>query len=200
MATPPQRRWSAGHWLVRPANLKPFEPAGAVVGRTRTQLWWGCLVGAAVGRNIASSMRRALAFLGVLAVLAASAGVAYAATVTYTGSTSQSQPFKLVLRPDGVRFRLSWRAGCGDGGKPFSAETASQRALPLHAAHFSSRETYDAKASDGATVHYAIVISGAVRRRGATGTWQAVASGPYKDGGTYRCDTGKVTWRARRGG
>ena len=90
-------------------------------------------------------MRRALAFLGVLAVLAASAGVAYAG-------------------------------------------------------HFSSRETYDAKASDGATVHYAIVISGAVRRRGATGTWQAVASGPYKDGGTYRCDTGKVTWRAHPGG
>jgi hypothetical protein len=154
----------------------------------------------AVGHNIVSSMRRALAFLCVLAVLAATAGVAYAATVTYTGSTSQSQPFKLVLRPDGVRFRLSWRAGCGDGGKPFSAETASQRALPVHAAHFSSRETYDAKASDGATVHYAIVIAGAVRRRGATGTWQAVASGPYKDGGTYRCDTGKVTWRARRGG
>jgi hypothetical protein len=175
-----------------------FAPEDAA--RTRTQLSSGCLVGAAVGLNIASSMRRALAFLGVLAVLAASAGVAYAATVTYTGSTSQSQPFKLVLRPDGVRFRLSWRAGCGDGGKPFSAETASQRALPVHAAHFSSRETYDAKASDGATVHYAIVIAGAVRRRGATGTWQAVASGPYKDGGTYRCDTGKVTWRARRGG
>jgi hypothetical protein len=167
---------------------------------TRTQLSSGCLVGAAVGLYIASGMRRALAFLGVLAVLASTAGVAYAATVTYTGSTSQSQPFKLVLRPDGVRFRLSWRANCGDGGKPFSAETASQRALPVHAAHFSSRETYDAKASDGATVHYAIVIAGAVRRRGATGTWQAVASGPYKDGGTYRCATGKVTWRARTGG
>src|SRR4051794_37289684 len=44
--------------------------------------------GAAVGRNIASCMRRALTFLSVLAVLAATAGVAYAATVTYTGSTS----------------------------------------------------------------------------------------------------------------
>ena len=145
-------------------------------------------------------MRRALAFLSVLAVLAATAGVAYAAIATYTGATSQSQRFKLVLGPDGVRFRISWRAACGDGGKPFSAETASQRALAVHAAHFSSRESYNAKASDGANGHYAIVIAGAVRHRGATGTWQAVASGPYKDGGTYRCETGRVTWRARRGG
>jgi len=145
-------------------------------------------------------MRRALALLGVLVVLAPGAGVAYAATVTYTGSTSQSEPFKLVLGPDGVRVRISWSAECGDGGKPFSAQTASQRALAVHAAHFSSRESYDAKASDGATVHYAIVIAGAVRHRGATGTWQAVASGPYKDGGTYKCETGKVTWRARPGG
>ncbi|MFL5835657.1 MAG: hypothetical protein ACJ76K_03595 [Solirubrobacteraceae bacterium] len=153
-----------------------------------------------MGLYIASGKRRALALLGVVAVVAATADVAYGATVTYTGSTSQSQPFKLVLRPDGVRFRLSWRANCGDGGKPFSAETASQRALPVHAGQFSSRETYDAKASDGATVHYTILIAGAVRRRGATGTWQAVASGPYKDRGTYRCDTGRVTWRARPGG
>jgi hypothetical protein len=145
-------------------------------------------------------MRRALTLLSVLAVLAATAGVAYAATVTYFGSTSQSEPFKLVLGPDGVRFRISWNADCGDGGKPFSAQTASQRALAIRAAHFSSRESYDAKASDGATVHYAIVIAGTVRRQSTTGIWQAVASGPYKDGGTYTCDTGKVSWRARRAG
>jgi hypothetical protein len=146
-------------------------------------------------------MRRALVLLGGLAVLAATAGLAYAATtLTYMGSTSQDQPFKLVRSSDGVRFRVSWSADCGDGGKPFQAETASARPLGVHAAHFSSRESYDAKASDGATVHYEIAIAGAVHRRGATGTWQAVASGPYKDGGTYKCDTGKVTWRARRGG
>ena len=149
-----------------------------------------------MGRIIASLVRRPLACLGVLAVLAATAGVAYAATVTYTGSTSQSKRFKLVLRPDGVRFRLSWSADCGDGGKPFSAETASQRALAVHAAHFSSRESYNAKASDGATVHYDITITGAIHGPRAAGSWQATATGPYKDGGSYKCDTGRVSLSA----
>jgi len=146
-------------------------------------------------------MRRLLATLTCLAALAALGGVAYAATtVTYTGQTSQSKAFTLTVGTGGVRFRIDWSANCADGGQDFKATTSSQRGLPTKAGQFSSHETYDAKASDGATVHYEIAISGAVRRRGATGTWQAVASGPYKDGGTYRCDTGKVTWKARRGG
>ena len=154
-----------------------------------------------MGFTIAFPMRRFVALLAILALLAAAAGAAYAAgMLTYTGATSQGNAFKLTVASDGLRFRIAWKADCHDGQDPFQAETASQRPLPNPPGGFSSHETYDAKASDGATVHYAIVIAGAVRRRGATGTWQAVASGPYKGGGTYRCDTGKVTWRARRGG
>jgi hypothetical protein len=147
-------------------------------------------------------MRRGLALLLTLLALGVTAGAAVAAAgVGYTGTTSQGKPFTLNVSADGVRFRIDWTADCGDGGKPFSAQTASQRALPLRAGgRFSSHESYDATASDGAKVHYQIAISGDVRRRRATGAWQAVASGPYKDGGTYKCDTGKVTWSARRGG
>jgi hypothetical protein len=146
-------------------------------------------------------MRRALAILLPVAVLGASAAVAFAATKTYTGSTSQQgKAFTLIVAPDGARFRIEWSADCGDGGKPFQAETSSQRPLPVRAGRFSSHETYDATASDGAKVHYEITIGGTVRRRAANGTWQAVASGPYKDGGTYKCDTGKLTWKAKLGG
>ena len=148
-------------------------------------------------------MRRALSVLTLVAVLAAAcASVALAAGpgVMYLGTTSQHKPFKLSVKPEGVRFRIDWSADCGDGGKPFQAQTASQRPLALKASAFSSTESYDATASDGAKVHYAIVMTGAVHRRRASGTWQATASGPYKDGGTYKCDTGKVTWSARRGG
>jgi hypothetical protein len=146
-------------------------------------------------------MRRLIAILACLAALAALGGVAYAAgTVTYTGQTSQGKAFMLTIDSTGVRFRIDWAANCADGGQDFKATTSSQRALPNRAGQFSSHETYDAKASDGATVHYDIVISGRIHRGRAAGSWQAVASGPYKDGGTYRCDTGKVTWKARRGG
>lgn len=144
-------------------------------------------------------MRRLVASVAVLAALAATAAGAWAAgMITYTGSTSQSSAFKLTVASDGVRFRIDWEADCGDGGKPFSAETASARPLPNAAGTFSSHETYDAKASDGAMVHYEITISGRIHRRTAAGTWGAVATGPYKDGGTYRCTTGRVTWKARR--
>jgi hypothetical protein len=146
-------------------------------------------------------MRRALAILLPVSILGASAAVAFAATTTYTGSTSQSgKTFTLTVSGDGARFRIQWTADCADGGKPFQAETASQRALPIRGGRFSSHESYDATASDGAKVHYEIAIGGTVRRRSANGTWQAVASGPYKDGGTYKCDTGRVTWKATRGG
>lgn len=147
-------------------------------------------------------MRRTLFLLPLLAVLVmgASAALAAAPGVIYNGTTSQSKPFKLNIRPEGVRFRVSWSADCGDGGKPFQAETVSQRPLALKGSAFSSHESYDAMASDGAKVHYDIVMSGKVLRRRASGAWQATATGPYKDGGTYKCDTGKVNWSARRAG
>jgi hypothetical protein len=144
-------------------------------------------------------MRRALATLVPALLVGLTATVAYAAVATYSGATSQSgKSFTLTVGSDGARFRIQWSADCADGGKPFQAETASQRALPVRAGRFSSHESYDATASDGAKVHYDIAISGTVRRRTATGTWQAVASGPYKDGGTYKCDTGRITWKAKR--
>jgi hypothetical protein len=149
-------------------------------------------------------MRRTLLLFLALAVLTASAtgAVALAAGlgVIYRGTTDQGKPFKLNIKPEGVRFRVSWSADCGDGGKPFGAETVSQRPLALRGSAFSSHESYDAMASDGAKVHYDIVMAGTVHRRRASGTWQATATGPYKDGGTYKCDTGKVTWSARRAG
>jgi hypothetical protein len=144
-------------------------------------------------------MRRFAALLALLAVLAAAAGAAYAAgMVTYMGATSQGSFFKLTVAADGLRFRISWKADCHDGQRPFEAQTASARPLPNTPRGFSSHETYNAKASDGATVHYDITISGAIHGPRAAGSWQAVATGPYKDGGTYRCGTGKVTWKARR--
>jgi hypothetical protein len=159
-----------------------------------------CLVGAAVRFNIARTMRRALATLVPVLLLGLIVAAAYAAVVTYSGGTSQSgKSFTLTVSSDGARFRIQWSADCGDGGKPFQAETASQRALPVRAGRFASHENYDATASDGAKVHYDIAIAGTVRRRSASGTWQAIASGPYKDGGTYKCDTGRVTWKAQRG-
>jgi hypothetical protein len=147
-------------------------------------------------------MCRSLAIATVLAVLGGTATIAPAATAAagYVGTTSQNQRFALNVATDGVRFRIDWTANCGDGGKPFAAETASQRALPLRGGRFSSHESYDATANDGAKVHYEIAISGRVRRRHAAGTWQATAFGPYAGGGTYRCNTGRVTWLARRGG
>ena len=95
-------------------------------------------------------------------------------------------------------FRIAWKADCHDGQDPFKAETASQRPLPNPPGGFSSHETYNAKASDGATVHYDITIAGAIHGRRAAGSWQATATGPYKDGGSYKCDTGRVTWKALR--
>jgi hypothetical protein len=41
-------------------------------------------------------------------------------------------------------------------------------------------------------------MAGAIHGRRAAGSWQATATGPYKDGGSYKCDTGRVTWKARR--
>jgi hypothetical protein len=162
------------------------------------KLWRCCVVEGAVGFTIALSMRRVLAILLPVAVLGACAAVALAANRTYNGSTSQSgKTFTLTVAADGARFRIEWTADCGDGGKPFEAETTSQRPLPVRGGRFSSHESYDATASDGAKVHYAITISGTVRQRSAAGTWQAVASGPYKDGGTYKCDTTKVTWKGK---
>jgi hypothetical protein len=144
-------------------------------------------------------MRRALVALVPALVLGLTVTAAYAAVATYTGGTSQSgKTFTLTVGSDGARFRIQWTADCADGGKPFQAETSSQRALPVRGGRFSSHESYDATASDGAKVHYDIAIAGTVRRRSASGTWQAVASGPYKDGGTYRCDTSRVTWKAQR--
>jgi hypothetical protein len=146
-------------------------------------------------------MRRLVAALAFVAVLAAWGGVAFAAGVaTYNGSTSQDHAFTLTVASDGVKFRIDWSAGCGDGAPDFKATTSSQRGLPSKAGSFSSHETYDAKASDGATVHYSIAIAGTIHRRVAAGSWRAVATGPYKDGGTYKCETGKVTWKARRAG
>jgi hypothetical protein len=149
-------------------------------------------------------MRRVLILLAALGVVGATASVAPAATggggVIYQGTTSQNKPFRLLVKPEGVRFRVDWSADCGDNGKPFTAQTVSQRPLALKGSAFSSHESYDATASDGAKVHYDITMSGTVRRRMASGSWQAIATGPYKDGGTYKCDTGKVTWSARRAG
>ena len=153
-----------------------------------------------MGFTIAFPMRRFVALLAILALLAAAAGTAYAAgMITYTGATSQGNAFKLTVASDGLRFRIAWKADCHDGEDPFQAETASQRPLPNPPGGFSSHETYDAKASDGATVHYDITIAGAIHGRRAAGSWQATATGPYKDGGSYKCDTGRVTWKARRG-
>jgi hypothetical protein len=155
-------------------------------------------LGATVGPQFAALRRFALV-MALLAALAAAAGAAYAAgMVTYMGATSQRSPFKLTVASDGLRFRISWRADCHDGQRPFAAETASARPLHNTTGGFTSHETYNARAGDGATVHYDIRISGAIHGPRAAGHWQAVATGPYKGGGTYRCDTGRVTWKARR--
>ena len=152
-----------------------------------------------MGFTIASSMRRFVVPLAILATLAVATGAASAAgMLTFMGTTSQSSAFKLTVAGDGLRFRIAWKADCHDGQDPFQAETASQRPLPNTPGGFSSHETYDAKATDGATVHYDITIAGTIHGRRAAGTWEAVAKGPYKDGGTYKCDTGRVTWKARR--
>jgi hypothetical protein len=144
-------------------------------------------------------MRRSVACMAVLVALAAAAATAHAAgMLTFLGTTSQGTAFKLTVASDGLRFRIDWKADCHDGQRPFKAETASARPLPNTPGGFTSNETYDAKASDGATVHYDITIAGTIRGRRASGTWSAVATGPYKDGGSYRCDTGDVTWKARR--
>jgi hypothetical protein len=152
-----------------------------------------------MGFTTASLMRRFVAPVAVLAALAAAGATADAADmVTYLGTTSQGSPFKLTMAPDGLRFRITWKADCHDGQDPFQAQTASQRPLPNTPAGFTSRENYDARASDGAVVHYGISISGTIHGPRAAGVWRAVAVGPYKNGGTYRCVTGRVVWKARR--
>lgn len=144
-------------------------------------------------------LRRLLAPLAVLVVAGAvAAGASAAGDVSYAGTTSQGRPFALTVGGAGVRFRIDWTADCGDGGKPFEAQTASQRGLPDPGGGFTSHETYQARASDGAMVHYDIRISGRISGAGAAGAWRAVATGPYKDGGSYRCATGRLTWRAHR--
>src|SRR5262245_38783030 len=107
-------------------------------------------------------MRRGLLILMTMAALAAVADVALGALGTYKGTTDQDKAFTLTVTPDGARFGIDWSADCGDGGKPFQAHTSSQRALPLRAGSFSSRESYDATASDQAKVHYVISIVGHV--------------------------------------
>jgi hypothetical protein len=152
-----------------------------------------------MGFTIASLMRRFAAPMAVLAALAAVGATASAADMqTYMGSTSQGTPFKLTVASDGLRFRITWKADCHDGQDPFMAQTASQRPLPNTPGGFTSRENYDARASDGAVIHYAISISGTIHGPRAAGVWRAVAVGPYKNGGTYRCTTGRVVWKARR--
>jgi hypothetical protein len=141
--------------------------------------------------------RRLAGLAAALVALSVSAAAA-AGPVSYGGTTSQKRAFTLTIGRDGVRFRIGWSARCGDGGKPFEAQTASRRGLPDPGGAFTSHETYDARASDGAMVHYNIRIAGTIHARTAAGAWRAVATGPYKDGGSYRCETGRITWNARR--
>src|SRR5919201_5952116 len=116
-----------------------------------------------MGFAIASLMRHFVAPMAVLAALAAAGGTAAAADMrTYMGSTSQGSPFKLTIAPDGLRFRITWKADCHDGQDPFMAQTASQRPLRNTPGGFTSRENYDARASDGAVIHYGISISGTI--------------------------------------
>ncbi|HEX3317798.1 MAG TPA: hypothetical protein VHR88_07250 [Solirubrobacteraceae bacterium] len=148
---------------------------------------------------MATSLRRTAAFVAVLAAVGATAAGTWAASlVSYGGRTSQGRAFTLTVGGGGVRFRIDWTAGCADGGKPFRAQTASQRGLPDTGGAFTSHETYNARASDGAMVHYDIRIGGRIHARTAAGVWRAVATGPYKNGGSYRCETGRITWKARR--
>ncbi|HEX3317470.1 MAG TPA: hypothetical protein VHR88_05585, partial [Solirubrobacteraceae bacterium] len=133
---------------------------------------------------MAASLRRTATLAAILAALGATAaGASAAGDVSYGGTTSQGRAFALTVSGGGVRFRIDWTAGCADGGKPFRAQTACQRGLPDSGGAFTSHETYDARASDGAMVHYDIRIGGRIHARTAAGVWRAVATGPYKDGG-----------------
>jgi hypothetical protein len=146
-------------------------------------------------------MRRiALVIVAAAGLTAAASAVAQTAgDVQFSGKTQQRKPVILAVGPTGAMFRIDWAADCHDGGDPFEAQTSSQRPLPIQGGRFASHEKYDAKAADGATVHYEISLTGRVTRRAAKGTWRAKAKGPYADGDEYKCDTGKLSWKARRG-
>jgi hypothetical protein len=137
--------------------------------------------------------------LGAALLAAAAFATAQSQSGRYKGVTRQKQKVSMNISRKGVKFSIPWSANCRDGGPRFKGTTSNSKPLRVRKrGAFAAKASFTGAAADGTKVRYRVAFKGKLRGKKASGSWRLTVRGPYIEGGTYTCTTGKVRWRAKR--
>jgi hypothetical protein len=118
----------------------------------------------------------------------------------YGGSTGQGNPFGLTLSRDRQRVSslfILWTADCEPGG--ILDRALEHSAIRIRrGGRLSKSGPITFSTPNGTRYTGRFVLSGKVRRRGASGTYRATVDGITASGVRFECDTGRFKWSALR--